>query len=75
MMYEICKMKDGRFNCVGQLQDGSEKWICNTLESAIKEMKLFAKETNHSKIKKKQIHYYQEIETVVTQVVEWKPFK
>lgn len=67
-------MMDGRFNCVGQLQDGSEKWICSTLDAAVKEMKQFAKVMNHSKIKKKDINYYQEIETKITQVVDWKPF-
>lgn len=73
-MYAICKGDDGKFYCHGRLQDGTERWVKNTLEEAIKSMKQFAKSMNGQKIKKKNIEYLQTATVAEVKAIPWDPF-
>ncbi len=72
-MYTIFKGHDGKFHCQGRLQDGTERWVKDTLEEAIKSMKSFAKFGNGTKIKKKDIQFLQLVQVVEEKWVEWRP--
>ncbi len=69
-MCEIYSMADGTFRCVGKIQDGTERWTCNTLEEAVKSMKRFAKVMNGTKIKKKHIAFFVPKHVAKTEWVE-----
>lgn len=68
-MYTIYRMQDGTYHCEGRLQDGTERWISSSLESAIESMKKFAKTMNGTKLKKKGIVFFEPVEPI------WKEFR
>lgn len=72
LMYTIILGLDGRYYCWGKLQDGTERWTENNLEAAIKSMKDFARFANHTKIKRKDIEFFQEQPVMETKYVPWK---
>jgi hypothetical protein len=72
-MYKIIALSVGTFRCVGQLQDGIERWDMPTLSEAIKSMKQFAKTMNGMKIKKKNIEFLRIEEVRETRLVQYKP--
>ena len=57
-MYKIIKKLDGKFYCECTIQDGTERWIEDTLGNAIASMKQSAECLNHDKIKRKDIEVY-----------------
>lgn len=59
-MYQIFRDMDGKYHCAGRLQDGTERWTCNTLDEAVQSLKDFARAANGDTIKRKQISYYEE---------------
>lgn len=75
-MYTITLDLDGRYHCSGMLQDGTEYWIEDDLEKAIKSMKQFAEVLNHHKgLKKKEIKFLRVVPVKEPQYTyeEWKP--
>lgn len=71
-MYTIILGKDGKYHCEGRIQDGTERWVCDSLEDAVKKMKCHAKIMNGTKIKKKHIVFLRE-RTVPVDYEEWHP--
>ena len=63
-MYAIYQHADGTFYCGGGLQDGTERWTRSTLEEAVKSLKDFAKSLNGTKIKRKDIGFFRQVQVV-----------
>lgn len=63
-MYHVIQQKDGSWACEGRLQDSTERWSRPTLALAIQSMIRFARVTNGSIIRQKDInvHEYVEVE-------------
>jgi hypothetical protein len=72
-MYTIILGLDGKYHCQFRLQDGTEYYVEDSLESAIKGAKAFAKAYNHSKIKKKDITFLRERQVAAVEYDSWKP--
>lgn len=72
-MYTIYLLENGKFECHGMVQDGTERWTEDTLEKAIKSMIEFAKYGNHAKITKKNISFKKPIQRVITEWIDCKP--
>ena len=45
-MYTIVKRLNGTFLCIGKLQDGTERWEEQSLDTAVQSLKKFAKTMN-----------------------------
>ncbi len=75
-MYEVVELADGSWYCYGRVQDGTEDWKPNppTLDGAIKSMISFARVSNGSYIKKKDITVtrYQKPPDRVVSEEDWK---
>ena len=72
-MYTIYNLASGRFECEGRLQDGTERWQCDSLVEAIRSMKKFALAANHTKIKTKDIRFLRPEKFSDVRWVPWKP--
>lgn len=76
-MYTIVKKLDGKFLCIGQIQDGNEQWEEPSLEDAVQSLKKFAKTMNGArgadKLKRKHIKYLQERHISRIECVPWEP--
>jgi hypothetical protein len=72
-VYSIILQTDGKYRCVGLLQDGTERWIESTFEEAVASMKQFSKQTNHQKIKRKDIEYLRDVQRIVWDTEPWTP--
>lgn len=69
-MYTIIKGTDGKFHCEGRIQDGTERWTEDDLETAIKSMKRHAEIMNGTKIKRRHIRLVEPVQVVKTEYVE-----
>jgi hypothetical protein len=56
-MYTIIEREDGRFQCECRMQSDCERWISDTEEEAVREMKQAALVLNNAKIKRKDIEF------------------
>ena len=76
-MYTIIKLQNGKFQGVFRLQDGTERYLYDTLEEAVKGAKEFAKFMNGArgkyKLKRSGITFLQEQPVTKTCFVEWVP--
>lgn len=74
-MYTVIKKLNGKYLCIGGLQDGSERWEEDSLEAAVKSMKRFAEVMNGArgehKLKRKHITFLQERNVTTTACVPW----
>jgi len=76
-MYTIVKRLNGTFLCIGKLQDGTERWEEQSLDTAVQSLKKFAKTMNGArgkhKLKRKHITYLQEQHVSEVKCVPWEP--
>ena len=70
-MYQIILGLDRKYYCVCCLQDGTERWAEDNIETAIAKVKDFAKVMNGMKIKRKEISFYKEVVTQKSEFVAW----
>jgi hypothetical protein len=72
MMYTIRKLLNGKYLCECRIQDGTERWECDTLKDATNELKRAAKSLNNQTIKKRDIGFLQEVQRTVS-IIEYVP--
>ncbi len=60
-MYSITKRIDGKYVAACRIQDGTERWVKDTIDEAIRFLKDSAKTLNHTKIKRRDIEFFKEI--------------
>lgn len=72
-MYMIIKCLDGKIRGRFRLQDGTERYEFSTIEEDIEKAKEFAQVCNGTKIKKKDVRFVQEVQTLETKLMPWKP--
>lgn len=74
-MYTIILRRDGKYHCQFRLQDGTERYVEDSLEAAIEHAKTFAKVMNGVKIKKKDITFLREELAQEVKLVPWNTGK
>lgn len=73
-MYQIILGLDDKWHCWCTIQDGTERWVKDDLEEAVKSMKTVAEVLNHAKIRRRDIEFLKEQRKVVEET-ELVPYK